>query len=226
MTKKNKNPLKFLRKQVEETAKRMSLAGLSPGRSGNVSCRVDGGMLITPSGVSYSRLKSSEIVFVYQDGSFKDDRRTPSTEWQFHLAIYQTRADIHAVVHTHSLHATVLACAEKSIPAFHYMVAVSGGLEIPLLPYTLFGTDELAQIVAKGLQHNNACLLSHHGQIAIGDSLDAALELAQEVEVLAEQYVKVLSLGQPRLLTEAEMRSVLEKFQTYGRKASPKTLKN
>jgi L-fuculose-phosphate aldolase len=126
---------------------------------------------------------------------------------------------MHALVHTHSLHATVLACAGRSIPPFHYMVAIAGGSDIPLVPYATFGTPELAAHVAEGLRERKACLMAHHGQVAMGTTLAAALELAHEVEVLAEQYFKVLSLGMPQLLPEAEMSVVLEKFKSYGRTA-------
>ena len=120
------------------------------------------------------------------------------------------------IVHTHSTHATVLACAGKSIPAFHYMVAVAGGNDIPLIPYATFGTKELARHVAKGLKERDACLMANHGQIAIGETCARALDLAAEVENLAEQYFKVLCLGDPILLDEDEMEKVLEQFGTYG----------
>ena len=126
---------------------------------------------------------------------------------------------MNAVVHTHSLHAAVLACAGKPIPAFHYMVAVAGGKDIPLVPYAPFGTDELAGYVAEGLARRRACLMAHHGAIAMGETLGAALELAHEVEVLAEQYYKVLTLGPARVLSDAEMDDVLERFKSYGQKA-------
>jgi L-fuculose-phosphate aldolase len=113
----------------------------------------------------------------------------------------------------------VLACAGKSIPAFHYMVAVAGGKDIPIVPYATFGTNELATYVAGGLTERNACLMANHGLIALGETLPAALELAAEVEVLAEQYCKVLALGAARLLTDADMAVVLERFKSYGQKA-------
>src|SRR5690606_29724249 len=127
--------------------------------------------------------------------------------------------DMHAVVHTHSLHATVLACAHKPIPAFHYMVAVAGGKDIPLVPYATFGTEELARYVAEGRTHRNAILMANHGAIAMCATLESALELADEVEILAEQYVKVLTLSKPHLLSDAEMRNVLQRLKTYGQKA-------
>jgi L-fuculose-phosphate aldolase len=219
MKSKSKSKEAALRRAVVDTARAMSKAGLSPGRSGNVSARWKSGMLITPSGVPYDEMKAKDIVFVAGDGSVPGKQGKPSSEWRFHLAAYRARPDRYAVVHTHSLHAAVLACAGKSIPAFHYMVAVAGGSDIPLVPYATFGTEELAVHVARGLADRDACLMAHHGAIAIGETLEAALELAAEVEVLAEQYYKVLTLGPPALLSYAEMLAVLERFKSYWRKA-------
>ncbi len=208
---------KQVRAEVVATARAMSASGLSPGRSGNVSARFGDGMLITPSGLAYDAMEDDDVVFVQGDGSVDSGQRAPSTEWHFHLAAYRARPDLNALVHTHSLHATVLACAGRNIPAFHYMVAVAGGSDIPLVAYATFGTPELAAHVAAGLKSRKACLMAHHGQVAMGTSLAAALELAHEVEVLAEQFLKVLALGPAKLLPEEEMAVVLEKFKTYGR---------
>lgn len=207
------------RRDVLETALAMSRRGLSPGRSGNVSCRFRQGMLITPSGMAYETLTAADIVAVDADGEVAAGQRRASSEWQLHLACYEARPDVGAVVHTHSLHATVLACAHRPIPAFHYMVAVAGGNSVPLVPYATFGGRELSRHVAKGLRKRNACLMANHGQIAIAASCAGALELAAEVEVLAEQYWKVLAIGKPRLLDDEEMERVLELFEGYGQKA-------
>jgi L-fuculose-phosphate aldolase len=208
-----------LRKDVIETALAMSHSGLSPCRSGNVSCRFADGMLITPTGLAYEEIGPKDIVFVAGDGTVPGKQKKPSSEWQFHLAAYQARPDMGAVVHTHSLHAVVLASAGRPIPAFHYMVAVAGGADIPIVPYALFGSAELAEHVARGLADRRACLMAHHGAIAMGETAAQALELAHEVEVLAEQYYKLLLLGPPRLLTDAEMQDALERFKTYGQNA-------
>ncbi|MCC7251700.1 class II aldolase/adducin family protein [Hyphomicrobium sp.] len=208
-----------LRKLVVETALAMSRSGLSPGRSGNVSARFSDGMLITPTGMSYEEITPRDVVFVATDGSVPGKQRKPSSEWQFHLAAYRARPDMSAVVHTHSLHAVVLACAGRSIPAFHYMVAVSGNIDIPVVPYATFGSEKLANNVASGLADRQACLIAHHGSIALGRTLPEALELAREVEVLAEQYTKVLSIGPPAVLPESEMQIVLEQFKSYGQRA-------
>ena len=117
------------------------------------------------------------------------------------------------------MHATVLASAHREIPAFHYMVAIAGGKNIPLVPYATFGTEALSRHVAKGLKKRNACLMANHGQTAVGATCAKALELAGEVEVLAEQYWKVLAIGKPKLLSDEEMERVLQLFQGYGQNA-------
>jgi L-fuculose-phosphate aldolase len=206
------------RREVIETAREMSRRGLSPGRSGNVSQRWRDGMLITPSGMAYDALTPADVVFVDAHGSAKGKRK-PSSEWLFHLACHAARPDMHAVVHTHSMHAVVLSCTGKPIPAFHYMVAVAGGPDIPCVPYATFGTEALALNVAAGIAERNACLMAHHGMVALGTTLPAALDLAAEVETLAEQYCKVLTLGRPALLSSGEMADVLERFKSYGQNA-------
>ena len=209
----------WTRQEVIDTALAMSNSGLSPGRSGNVSRRLGDGMLITPSGMRYADILPDDVVYVCMDGSVQTGTRIPSSEWRFHLAAYRARADIGAVVHTHSLHATALACAHQAIPAFHYMVAAAGGDDIPCVPYATFGTAALSRHVAAGLKARNACLMANHGQIAVGRDPATALELAQEVETLAAQYVQVLALGAPKLLDAAEMKRVLKRFKTYGQSA-------
>lgn len=204
---------------VVETAQRMSAIGLSPGRSGNVSCRFDTGMLITPSGMAYDTLTPDDMVFVDADGSVPQGARKPSSEWQFHLAALKRRPDRHAVVHTHSRHALILACRHEPIPAFHYMVAAAGGVDIPCVPYAIFGSAELSDHVANGLTERDACLMANHGMTAIGETLDAALELARDVEELAAQYIGVLQLGKPKRLNAKQMAEVLERFKGYGQRA-------
>lgn len=208
-----------LRTEVLETARAMSARGLSPGRSGNVSVRHGVGMLITPSGMRYDEMTPEDIVTVAADGTPAAGTLKPSSEWRFHLTAFEKRPDRHAVVHCHSPEATVLACARKPIPAFHYMVAAAGGTDIPCVPYATFGTEALARHVAKGLEVRDACLMASHGQIAIGETAAAALELAGAVENLAAQYVKVLLLGHVHILSAAEMAEVLERFKSYGQRA-------
>jgi L-fuculose-phosphate aldolase len=204
------------RRAVVDTAQAMSREGLSPGRSGNVSARAPGGMLITPTGLAYATLRDADIVFVAENGEAAACSLKPSSEWQLHLAIYAAKPEAAAIVHCHSMNATALACVGKPIPAFHYMVAVAGGTDIPLAPYATFGTPELAAAVTGALVGRKAALLAHHGQIACGANLAAALDLARDVETLAGQYLRTLAIGGGPLLSAEHMARVLDKFRGYG----------
>ncbi|MGZ9076062.1 MAG: class II aldolase/adducin family protein, partial [Burkholderiaceae bacterium] len=136
-----------LRRGVIATALAMNTAGINVNTSGNVSARcmrgARAGFLITPSGLGYDKLTATDLVFV-DDVEVTTGRRQPSSEWRFHFAIYGARADVGAIVHTHSPHATALACQQLDSPPFHYMVAVAGGSDIRCAPYATFGTQELA----------------------------------------------------------------------------------
>ncbi|MEM9030339.1 MAG: class II aldolase/adducin family protein [Pseudomonadota bacterium] len=204
------------RKQVVTAGLTLEANGLTPGKSGNVSVRFGDGMLISPSGMPYSDITVDDVVLVSSDGDVPDGQRKPSSEWRFHLSALQARPDRHAVVHTHSRHATILACRHEPIPAFHYMVAVAGGADIPCVPYAAFGTDKLAAHVAAGLEARDACLMANHGMIALGDTMAAALDVARDVEELATQYCSVLALGGPKVLNRKQMADVLERFKSYG----------
>ncbi len=209
-----------LRAEIIATAVTMNHTGLNQGTSGNVSARVPGGFLITPSGVPYDELRPHEIVELRMDGEVAGPKGLPaSSEWRMHRDIYAARADAGAIVHTHSMFATTLALLRKEIPAVHYMIAVAGGPTIRCAPYATFGTAELAAYAVAALDGRKACLLANHGMIAIADSLRGALRIAREVEALAAQYWRALQVGQPFVLDDAEMEIVQEKFKTYGPRA-------
>jgi L-fuculose-phosphate aldolase len=175
-------------------------------------------MLITPTGMGADGLRPQDLVWVGSDGTVRGDWK-PSSEWHFHQAAYQARPDLHAVVHTHSTHAAALACLRRPLPAFHYMVAVAGGNDVPLVPYFTFGTPELSEGVAHALQQRNACLLANHGLIAAGASLAKAEKVLAEIEALCGIYLQALSVGDPALLTAAEMAAVHDRFRGYGQAA-------
>ena len=205
-----------LREAIVATALAMNAAGINRGKAGNVSARLAGdGFLVTPSALRYDRMTAQDVVAMTMDGASSGPRK-PSSEWRFHRDIYRSRAEVGAIVHTHAPFATTLACLDRGIPAFHYMVAVAGGADIRCAPYATFGTQELSDHAVAALAGRNACLLSHHGMIAVGTSLDAALALAIEVETLAEMYWRALQVGEPALLDDAEMARVLAKFAGYG----------
>jgi L-fuculose-phosphate aldolase len=207
------------RNAVVDAVRRMNALGINQGKAGNASLRHDDGFLITPSGIAYEALEPDDIVRMGFDGSHvaRSGRLRPSSEWRFHLDILKRRPDVSAVVHTHGVAATTLACLGRGIPAFHYMVAVAGGDSIRCAPYATFGTQELSDHALAALEGRQACLLANHGLIATGATLDAALELAVEVETLAEMYWRCLQVGEPAILTSEQMDQVFAQMRTaYG----------
>ena len=208
-------PHRALREEIIRTALKMNTLGINQGKSGNVSARIDDRFLITPTGIPYENTKPEQIVAMRMDGTHEGET-LPSSEWRFHRDIYAARDDIHAIVHSHATFATTLACLDQNIPPFHYMVAAAGGSDIRCAPYATFGSQALSDFAVAALIDRQACLLSHHGMIACGATLEKALALAVEVESLSRMYWQALQIGEPTLLSEEEMRTVLQKFKTYG----------
>ena len=207
-----------LRTAIVATAREMNAAKINRGKSGNVSARLGAGFLITPTGIPYDAMTPDDIVAMTLDGVARGDR-APSSEWRFHRDLYRAREEFHAIVHVHAPFATTLACVRRGIPAFHYMVATAGGRDIRCAPYATFGSPELAALAVAAMADRRACLLANHGMIAAGRDLAGALALAIEVEGLAEMYWRALQIGEPALLSDAEMDAVLGKFLTYGQAA-------
>jgi len=202
-----------LRRQLIACCLDAGRRGINHGSSGNASVRVRGGMLVTASALSYEAMEPDDVVFV-DDARQPHGRRRPSSEWPFHAAIYEARPEVRAVVHLHSPAATALATLRRGIPAFHYMVALAGG-PIRCSPYALFGSEALARYAVEALRDRTAALLGNHGQIAVGPDLTTALDLAHEVEVLADQYLRAVAVAEPVLLTDAELDEALARFATY-----------
>lgn len=145
-----------LAEKIISTCREMNASGLNQGTSGNVSARYTGGMLITPSGIAYSKMTPDMIVFVDDKGK-PEAGKIPSSEWLIHLACYKARPELNAVIHTHAVNSTAVAIHNHSIPAIHYMVAVSGTDHIPCIPYYTFGSPELADGVSKGIREVSPC---------------------------------------------------------------------
>ena len=208
-------PESILREQLLKTSQQLAALGLNKGTSGNASVRCEGGFLVTPSGMKIEEMSSPSIVKMSWDGGFEANKK-PSSEWRFHRDIMQNKSEINAIIHTHSMFATTLACLHKDIPPFHYMIAIAGGDTIRCADYALFGSQALSANALAALLERKACLLANHGMIALGRDLDDALAVTLEVENLCEQYWRTLQIGEPHLLTEAEMHAVFQQFKGYG----------
>jgi L-fuculose-phosphate aldolase len=205
----------MLTDQLLKISKQLVVSGLNKGTSGNASVRNGDGFIITPSGMSVEAMSATSMVQMQFDGSFESNKK-PSSEWRFHRDILQSRPEINAVIHTHSMFATTLACLNLDIPPFHYMIAVTGGDTIRCAPYALFGSQALSTLALEALVDRKACLLGNHGMIALGRDLDDAFAVTVEVENLCEQYWRALQIAEPQVLNEAQMQEVFKQFKGYG----------
>jgi L-fuculose-phosphate aldolase len=201
--------------QLLYAARELNRLGLNKGSSGNVGIRLADGLLVTPSGVPAEQLSENSMVYMQWDGTPEAGKK-PSSEWRMHRDILQARPEVNAIVHCHSMFATTIACLGRDVPPFHYMIAVVGGDNIRCAPYALFGTQALSDSALPALQDRKACLLAHHGMLALGQDVAQALAIAVEVEDLCQQYWRLLQLGEPPLLSAEQMQQVQVQFKDYG----------
>lgn len=198
-------------------------ARLTTGTGGNLSIfnRKENLIAIKPSGVPYQSMRAQDVVVLRPDGGERvDGVLKPSSETKFHLAIYHARPDVDAILHSHQVHATTIACMGIELPAVHYLLAFSGD-KVPLAPYATFGTQALSDNILSVLGGNyKACLLENHGLITLGASLDEAFDTAEALELVAQIYIQAKSIGEAKILNSEQMNVVIEKFKTYGKQDS------
>ncbi len=208
------------REQVVVYGRKLITSNLTTGSGGNLSIynRKEGLVAIKPSGVDYFEMRPEDVVVMTTEGEVVDGKLKPSSEYRFHLALLNHRADINAVVHTHQVYATTIACLNWEIPAIHYLVGFSGN-KVPLAPYATFGTQELCDNIVRAIGNYNACLMANHGIVTVGETIAAAFATAEELELVARLFYQAKCIGQPVILSDEEMSIVLEKFKTYGQHA-------
>ena len=205
------------RQQIVDYGLKMVSSGLTTGSGGNLSILslTDDLIAVSPSGIDYADVAVADIVVVDHQGNIVDGKRKPSSELDFHLALYNARNEITAVVHTHSVYATTIACLNWELPAVHYLIAFSGD-KVPLAPYATFGTHELADNIINSIGSYNAVLLANHGLVTVGTDMKKCFNVAEEIELVARIYYQAKSIGLPVLVNNEEMAVVTAKFASYG----------
>lgn len=205
------------REQIVEYGKKLVTSSLTKGTGGNLSIynREKGLMCISPSGIDYFQIKPEDVVVLDLHGKKVDGDKDPSSEYDMHRIFYANREDIDAIIHTHTMYATTLACLNWSLPPVHYMVALAG-LDVRCAKYATYGTKELAENAYESMKDRFAVLLANHGLLAGAKDLANAFNITEEIEYCAELYYRTKSVGEPIILPEEEMILMLEKFKTYG----------
>jgi L-fuculose-phosphate aldolase len=202
---------------IVEFGRRLITSRLTTGTGGNLSVynRTEGLIAIKPSGMDYFQLEPEDVVLLAPDGRVVEGRFSPSIEFRFHLDLLNARDEVNAVIHTHQVYATTLACMNWELPAVHYLVGVSGN-KVPLAKYAPIGTQELSDHILAAIGDYNACLMANHGLVTVGKTLDEAFNIAEAIELVSEIYIHAKSMGEPVILSDQEMTVVTEKFKTYG----------
>jgi L-fuculose-phosphate aldolase len=196
------------RDDVAAAARRLAAEGLLVGTAGNVSMRVRDLVAVTASGVVLADCRPHDVVLVDAHGTLVDGGLVPTSELGLHLGVYADQPAVGAVVHTHAPWSTAVACVLDELPVLHYQQLLLGGA-VRVAPYATFGSAELATSVRAALEGRQAALMGNHGSVAIGTSLDKAVEHAVLLEWLAALHHRASALGTPRVLTDAEQEDVV-----------------
>lgn len=214
--------MKYLEERQELIAygKKMSQEGLAPGTSGNLSVflKDEQLVLISPSGIDYLDLRPEDIVLIDLEGRVIEGDKKPSSEWFLHTSFYKERADISAIVHTHSIYCACLAAMRMPILAVHYVLADANTNKVPCAPYERYGSKDLAAKAVETCGQALAVLLANHGLVTLGKDLKSAFNLAKTLEYVAEIQVRTMAIGRPYVLNKKDMDQVIEAFKGYGQK--------
>jgi len=201
------------REALVAAARAVADGGLVVGSSGNLGLRSGGHLLITPRGSRLGAIAPEELVCVaLEDGTVDPGHAgssLPSSELPLHRAVHAAAPDARAIVHTHSHFATVLSTLVDEVPAIHYVANELGG-PVRVAPYATYGSEELAAGVARALDGRSAALMANHGAVAVGSTLEQAVERAFQLEWLASVYWHARVFGEPRLLGGEALHAVRE----------------
>jgi len=193
--------------------------GLVTWTSGNVSGRDpdSGYVVIKPSGVRYEALMPDDMVVLDADGKVVQGRLKPSVDAPTHLYIYRHRADVQAVVHTHSPFATAFAAVGRPIPVCLTAMADEFGGPIPVGAYAQIGGEEIGREVVRSIGSSPAILMKNHGVFTIGPNVMAAVKAAVTTEDVARTVYYALQLGTPDIIPDDEVARAHRRYiEQYG----------
>jgi len=206
------------RQRVADYGRKLSSSGLTKGTGGNISIfdEESGYMVIKPSGMAYEDIKASDVVVMDLKGNIIEGVKKPSSEHELHAMIYKMHDDARAVVHSHSMYTTTLACMGEPVVATHYLIAGAETSKVSCVKYATFGSDELAQNVKDANPKGLAMLLENHGMVAFGPTIEKAYNVAENVEWVAEIQWRAMCAGKPVVLADDEIDKVINSFKSYG----------
>lgn len=200
-------PADDARKRVAAVCRALAADGLVKGTAGNVSVRVDGGIAITATGVVFAEAVADDVVIVGEDRHLMLGHLAPSSELDLHFAAYTDDA-VGAVVHTHAPAAIAVSLVSDRLPCVHYQQLTLGG-EIEVVPFSVFGSRELAETTGDALSSANAVILAHHGAVTTGRDLADAVAHTALLEWACDIYLRARAAGDPAELSPAQQADVV-----------------
>lgn len=203
------------KKLLVESGKKMLHSGLTVETWGNISIRdtETGKIYLTPSAMHYDLITEDDIIVCDAGGNIIEGHRKPTVEKDLHILVLQKRTDVNAVIHTHSMYATAFACLGETIPMFLEEGAQVFGETCKTAEYALPGTEALAQNCLEALGDKGmCCLLKSHGTLCLGADMDSAFRVAKVVEVSAQMYQLIQSMGRKPDPISAENIAAMQLF--------------
>ncbi|MCL4540034.1 MAG: class II aldolase/adducin family protein [Bacteroidetes bacterium] len=212
--------IQFLKENLLKTCRRLAEKGFVAATDGNISARLaDGRVLVTPSARNKADVENEELIIVGMDGRVLEGIGRPSTEFAMHSFIYGARPDVRAVVHAHPPFATAFAAARIPLDGLVFPEVIVAFGKIPLAEYATPSTPEVAASIEPLVKQYNAIMLSNHGVVTCGASLDEAYDRMEKTEHTAKVAYLVRQLGGAKELSRKqveELASVSER--SYGKK--------
>ncbi len=204
------------REEIVKYGKKLITSGLTRGSGGNLSIinKEEGLIAISPSGLDYFETKAEDIVIVNLNGDIVQGNLKPSSELSMHLSLYRNREDACAIVHTHSKYASAISCMGWDLEPVHYLIAL-GGTRIKCSKYATYGSIDLANNVLDAIEGRKAALIGNHGLVALSSDLESAFSIADHLEFVSELFCISKSLGSANILTDSQLKEVMEKFNTH-----------
>lgn len=215
------------REEIVRYGRMLHSRGFVAAMDGNLSVRLDRRrILVTPTCVSKGAMRASDLVIVGMDGKRIAGRRNVTSEMAMHLLIYEMRPDVQAIVHAHPPTATGFAAAGMALTEPLVCEVVVGLGSIPLARYGTPGTDELAKTLEPYVAHHDAILMSNHGVVAYGDTLEHAHMKMEIVEHFAQIALVTHLLGKQQPLSGGEVEKLMLVRTKYlaGKTAPPELM--
>lgn len=183
---------------------------------GNVSVRRDDGTIVcTPSGVSKREIEPDMLVVIDSAGRVVEGDRRPSTEMAMHLRCYADREDVRAVVHAHPPYATAFAAADRALDGYGLIETVLTVGAVPVVPFAMPGTDDVAEAIAPYLSHHDALLLRAHGALTVGGDLRTAYYRMESLEQFAKISLAAHQLGGMKDLPRQDIDTLMQRRESF-----------